>query len=86
MLDGVIDAMPEELTLTWPDEELHENWQAIQLDPDHPRNGEVIAVLESFAGRLDELGDRHVMEASRIRWRGFFQDNYRKVIELERGR
>jgi len=88
MLDEMValfDAMPEELTLTWPDEDLAANWRAIHHDPGHARHAEVVAVLDAFDQQLDTLGDRHAMEASRIRWRGFFQDNYRAILRLERG-
>lgn len=78
-------AMPPELTLTWPDDELELNWLAIQRDADHPRNREVVNHLASFKAQLKTLynrDDSSVVERNRIKWRGFFQDNYRKVIEL----
>ncbi|MFI4861328.1 MAG: ABC transporter substrate-binding protein [Phycisphaerales bacterium JB063] len=80
---ALFDAMPEELTLTWPDAELAEHWHTIQLDPDHPRYDEVLATLTDFkAGLSEALKDS---EARRIVWRGFFQHNYREVVQLERG-
>lgn len=78
-------AMPPELTLAWPDGELAEHWQAIQRDADHPRHNEVVEQLDAFADQLNALSDRNdpsVLEANRIRWRAFFQSNYRKVVEL----
>ena len=78
-------AMPIELTLTWPDAALAENWQAIQREADHPRHGEVVAQLDAFADQLGTLSDRNdpsVLEGNRIRWRAFFQENYRAVVEL----
>lgn len=72
-------AMPPELTLTWPDAELEENWLAIQRDPDHPRNSEVIDHLGAFKNQLRSIDDVH---AAQIQWRGFFQDNYRAVVKL----
>ena len=77
--------MPPELTLTWPDEELDNNWLAIQRDAGHPRQSEVIDHLAAFKGRLKTLYDRNdpsVVERNRIKWRSFFQDNYREVVRL----
>lgn len=78
-------AMPPELTLTWPDRELADNWLAIQRDASHPRHSEVIEQLAAFDDQLGALSDRNdssVIEANRIKWRSFFQDNYRAVVEL----
>lgn len=78
-------AMPPDLTLTWPDEELADHWLAIQRDADHPRHGEVIETLSQFADRLGTFkvrGDPAVIEGNRIKWRSFFQSNYREVVRL----
>lgn len=78
-------AMPAELTLTWSDKELAENWQAIQRDTSHPRRSEVIEQFDAFADQLGKLSDRNdssVLERNRIRWRSFFQNNYREVVRL----
>ncbi len=77
------DAMPEELTLAWPDDELARDWHAIHHDPDHPRHAEVVAELTAFADRLGPLGAD--AEANRIRWRAFFQEQYRAIVRMERG-
>ncbi|MBX2850797.1 MAG: extracellular solute-binding protein [Phycisphaeraceae bacterium] len=80
-------AMPPELTLAWPDAGLADNWLAIQRDTGHPRHSEVIERLAAFKEQLGQLSDRNdpsVIEANRIKWRSFFQDNYRKVVELAR--
>ncbi|MEM9414260.1 MAG: extracellular solute-binding protein [Planctomycetota bacterium] len=83
---ALFDAMPEELTLTWPDAELAAQWQAIQLDPEHDRHGEVVATLNAFDAHLSALlDDKHLIEAKRIVWRKFFQNNYREVVRIERG-
>ncbi|MFN3165914.1 MAG: ABC transporter substrate-binding protein [Phycisphaeraceae bacterium] len=74
-------ALPEALTLTWPDAALEQHWQAIHSDPDHPRHSEVVAVLAGFAQQLKAIGD---LDAKRVRWRAFFRDNYREVIRLGR--
>jgi len=78
-------AMPDELTLTWPDTELENNWRQIHYDPAHPRHEEVVATLKAFADQLGTLSDRdnpELIEANRIRWRAFFQSNYHQIIEL----
>lgn len=72
-------AMPPELTLAWPDAELENNWLTIQRDANHPRQREVVACLKAFKRQLRAVED---VEASRIQWRSFFQDNYRKVVQL----
>jgi ABC-type glycerol-3-phosphate transport system substrate-binding protein len=84
-METLFYAMPPELTLTWPDEELEANWLAIQQDDSHPRQSEVIEHLAAFKARLGTLKDSNdasVLEANRIKWRSFFQDNYRAVVEL----
>lgn len=78
-MERIFFAMPEELTLNWPDEELAGAWRAIHHDPDHPRHGEVVDRLAAFSDQLSELGD---MDAKRVQWRALFADNYRSVIEL----
>ena len=75
-------AMPPELTLTWPDEELANNWQRIQRDADHPRHSEVAEHLGAFKSQLRAIED---VEAAQIQWREFFQQNYRKVVRLAGG-
>lgn len=77
------DAMPDELTLTWPDDELAQDWHAIHHDPDHARYAEVVEALSAFTDQLGPLGAD--AEANRIRWRAFFQENYRAVRRMERG-
>lgn len=72
-------AMPEELTIRWPDDELKRNWHAIQMDPDHPRFDAVVATLDGFKAQLKEIGD---LDAKRLAWRSFFKQNYLEVIRL----
>ena len=77
--------MPPELTLTWPDSELEEDWLVIQRDTDHPRHSEVVDHLGAFKNQLRALSDRNdasVLEGNRIKWRSFFQDSYREVVRL----
>ncbi|MEO0476362.1 MAG: extracellular solute-binding protein [Planctomycetota bacterium] len=78
-MEALFYAMPPELTLTWPDEELESNWLAIHRDADHPRNSEVVDNLAAFKAQLRAIDN---VEASRIQWRSFFQDNYREVVRL----
>ena len=72
-------ALPPELTLTWPDGELAKNWLSIQRDTEHPRHSEVVEVLGSFKNQLRGIED---VQASQIKWRAFFQKNYREVVQL----
>jgi hypothetical protein len=77
----LFDAMPPELTIHWPDEQLATDWRAILEDPDHPRRSEVVAVLEEFQSRLDGASDEDMLRY-RVAWTRFFRDNYRQVVEL----
>ena len=72
-------AMPEELAFRFSDPDLAKNWRTIHYDPSHPRYDQVVAELKAFEARLGGLGD---MDANRVRWRGFFQKNYREVVRL----
>ncbi|MGB0767092.1 MAG: ABC transporter substrate-binding protein [Phycisphaeraceae bacterium] len=78
-MERLFYAMPDEIDLVWSDAELTDHWQAIQSDPGHPRHSEVVATLADFKARLRAIDN---LDASRIRWRSFFQDNYRRVIRL----
>ncbi|MEM1354166.1 MAG: ABC transporter substrate-binding protein [Planctomycetota bacterium] len=82
MLD-LFDAMPEPLTLTWPSQEIAQNWEAIQADPSHPDHAQVVETLNAWGDKLDKMSkDSEQMEINRIRWRSFFQDNYRAIVRL----
>ncbi len=72
-------ALPEEITLVWPDDELAKNWHAIHHDPGHQRHNEVLKALEGFATRLRAIEN---MDAKRVQWRAFFKSNYREVVRL----
>jgi len=80
---ALFDAMPPELTIRWPDDELARDWRPILEDADHPRHGEVAAVLDGFKASVrarwvtkdDKLADR-------LAWGAFFADNYRQIVAL----
>ncbi len=79
----LFDAMPPDLTLTWPDAELAADWANILADPDHLRYGEVVATLDAFQQSLRPIfGDAEALIEARLRWTKFFRDNYRKIREL----
>lgn len=78
-IEKLFYAMPPELVLNWPDDELANNWRAIHYKPDHPRYGEVVATLEAFSDALPGSDER---EAKHVTWRNFYQNNYRQVIKL----
>jgi len=77
--------MPPELTLTWPDEQMAEEWQAILDDPSHPRRPEVVETINSFYNGTKEAAggwgsDSDTAIDARLKWTLFFRDNYRKIV------
>ncbi len=80
---ALFDAMPEELVIPWPDEQIAANWHSILSDPTHARHAEVASTLAAFRATLrkrwttkdDELADR-------LAWTAFFADNYRQIVRL----
>lgn len=79
----LFDAMPEALTLVWPSDQIAADWKAIQRDADHPDHAAVVQTLTAWGDKLDKMSkDSTQMEVNRIRWRSFFQDNYREVVRL----
>lgn len=77
------DAMPKELTLLWPSEQIAADWKAIQNDPQHADHAVVVQTLTAWGDKLDKMSkDSEQMEINRIRWRSFFRDNYREVVRL----
>ncbi|MCC7409944.1 MAG: extracellular solute-binding protein [Phycisphaeraceae bacterium] len=83
MLD-LFDAMPDDLQLHWPDEELAHTWPDILAAPDHPRREEALAVLKEPVDRLTarwKASPTNLLE-DQLRWTRFFQSNYRRITEL----
>jgi hypothetical protein len=79
----LFDAMPERLTLAWPDEELARNWAKVIDDPSHPRYAEVEKVLADFASRFDrewQGSDQRLKD--QLAWTLFFRENYREIVEM----
>lgn len=77
----LFDQMPPELTLTWPDDELKNNWQAAVGDVNHPRHAEAAQVLSDFMVTLNARDDDHKLR-DKLAWTLFFRENYRKVADL----
>ena len=83
-MEQLFDAMPEDLTLTWPSQEIADNWQAIQDDPGHPQHEQVVATLQAFGKHLGSLDDGPGgWEPKRREWRDtFFRPSYARIVEL----
>lgn len=83
MLD-LFDAMPPQLQVDWPSEDIAENWAAIIRNPDDPRNATVVETLADFKNKL--RGDRDATHMDKLKqkleWTLFFRDNYRRIVEM----
>lgn len=84
--EEAFNAMPAELTLTWPDEELASHWLAVMSDASHPRHAEAVGILTGFMKRYEEQyrGDKNKdrLLIARLKWTQFYRDQYRKVVDL----
>lgn len=82
----LFDAMPPELTLTWPDADLASHWQAILADAKHPRQAEAAATLKKFvdglSARYNGWKDADRLLKDRLEWTLFFRENYRQIVAL----
>ncbi len=79
----LFDAMPQDLTIPWPDKALRRDWVSVLADRTHPRRGEVLAVLETFVKALSaRLTDREALTADRLRWAKEFRGRYREIVEM----
>lgn len=78
------DAMPPELTLTWPEPRLAATWLAVVQDPEHPDYDVVAKTLSGFVDNMDARyeDDPDQKLRDRLTWTRFFQDQYRQVVEL----
>lgn len=80
----LFDAMPEQLTIDWPSEDIEANWAVIINDPQDPRHATVVETLKAFKNKL--RGDRNASHMDKLRqklqWTLFFRDNYQKIVEL----
>ncbi|MBB6431651.1 ABC transporter substrate-binding protein [Algisphaera agarilytica] len=79
----LFDEMPPELTLTWPDEELANDWQSAVGDVDHPRHSEAAGVLADFMDRFRGRDDDQKLK-DKLAWTLFFRDNYRQIASMGR--
>ena len=79
------NAMPEDLVVVWPDEEMADHWQSIIADASHPRHDDAAAVLDNFVNRFSARynADPDLKLKDRLRWTLFFRNQYRKVVALE---
>ncbi|MEM9752870.1 MAG: extracellular solute-binding protein [Planctomycetota bacterium] len=78
---ALFEAMPEDLTLVWPDEALAETWAEVIADPSHPRYPEAEQALADFKASL-RPADRDEALANRLRWTQFFGENYRAIAAM----
>ncbi|MEM8783425.1 MAG: extracellular solute-binding protein [Planctomycetota bacterium] len=78
---ALFDAMPPELTLTWPDDDLAATWPEVLRDESHPRYSEAAQTLADFKANL-RPADRDELLANRLEWTAFFRDNYRAIVAL----
>ncbi len=80
---ALFDAMPPELTITWPDAELADNWHAILQSDHHPRRAEVVKVLDAFTNALrSRWSDDDQQLRDRLAWTAFFANNYDQIVKL----
>ncbi|WP_145077473.1 ABC transporter substrate-binding protein [Poriferisphaera corsica] len=82
----LFDAMPKELVVDWPSDELRDQWLLILEDEDDLRRDEVLGVLDGFVkglkGRYKKNPDLKLQD--RLAWTLFFRENYRRIVELEK--
>jgi iron(III) transport system substrate-binding protein len=79
----LFDAMPDDLTVSWPDDTLAMQWKSIIDQPDHPRYDEVAATLADFRKKLSAmLSNADGKLAKRLEWTAFFRANYREIVKL----
>lgn len=79
----LFDAMPDELILNWPDDELAGNWAAIIEDENHPRYNDVANVYRDFMGSLYARWSKPNQKLNdRLVWTAYFRNNYRQIVKL----
>ncbi|MEM1444993.1 MAG: extracellular solute-binding protein [Planctomycetota bacterium] len=78
---ALFDAMPPELTVVWPDEQLAATWPTVIADQDHPRYSEVEQTLADFKASLRPV-DRDELLANRLKWTAFFRNNYQAIVAM----
>lgn len=80
------DAMPPDLTFTWPDADMAEHWREIVNSPSHPRFAEAAAAMKKFISTLSEKyrGDAGAQQLLRDRqiWRDFYRQNYEEIAAM----
>lgn len=77
----LFDAMPPELTLTWPDDDLAAHWREALDDENHPRHRDAAQTLAGFKATLAARKGDQVLR-DRLNWTAFFRDNYEQIVRL----
>lgn len=79
----LFDALPEELTLRFPDPAMEAAWLGILSAPGDPRRPAVVAALQAFSKSLDErVKQPEALQRDRQRWTAFFRANYRAIVAM----
>ncbi|MFW5681446.1 MAG: ABC transporter substrate-binding protein [Phycisphaeraceae bacterium] len=79
----VFFAMPEVLTLTWPDEEIAQNWPQILANPEHPRYDAAAGALADLKQRWGEAFPTDLAELkARVAWTKWYRDQYEKAAVM----
>jgi len=84
----LFDAMPADLTLAWPDDEMAVGWRGMIAEAAHPRHAEAAAVLKAFISGLGEkyrgeAGGQRLLRDRQV-WREFFRGNYAGITAMAR--
>lgn len=79
---ALFDAMPDDLTLHWPSDDLATNWAIILRNPDDARYPQVVATLDAFAKSVMARKPQMQKLEDKLRWTLFFRDNYRKIVSM----
>lgn len=83
----LFDAMPDDLIIPWPDDELRENWVRIVDDPNHPRNEEASKIANDFISALKpKFSDPKASIEARLKWTAFFRENYRQIVRISKAK
>jgi hypothetical protein len=78
------DAMPRELRLRWPDEELRRHGSEILDNNSHPRHEQLVTVLAEIAKKVTDRWQKDPDQRyqDQLRWTIFYRQQYRKVLAL----
>lgn len=84
-METLFFAMPEDLTVEWPDSALQTSWPEAVASPEHPLHETAARALDEFMDGFSQRyrEDPDLAIADRLRWTLFFRDNYREIVALE---